>query len=75
MVNTLLEIYQPRAEAGDKGAARIVDRLLGRRGRFLGLETPQKLELFQTQQEIKLEAVDVRAELAAFLARVQERAT
>jgi hypothetical protein len=52
-----------------------VDRLLGRRGRFLGLETPQKLELFQTQQEIKLEAVDVRAELATFLARVQERAT
>jgi hypothetical protein len=58
-----LGVFIPMMLTGDKGAARIVDRYLGRRGAYLGLETPQKLELFQAQQQTRAETIDVRAEL------------
>jgi hypothetical protein len=74
MVDVLLEIFQPLAKDGDKGAARIVDRLIGRRADLLGLTNPRRLELYAAQQEIRHDPVDVRAELAALLDRIRERA-
>jgi hypothetical protein len=70
-----LAVYVPMMLDGDKGAARIVDRYLGRRNEMLGLDSPAKLELYQAQHDTPPERVDVRAELAALVARIQERAS
>jgi hypothetical protein len=56
---------------GDKAAGRLVDRLLGRRNALLGLENPQKLELYTAQTQVQHETVDVRAELAVLLAQMR----
>jgi hypothetical protein len=64
-----LAVFVPQMLDGDKAAGRLVDRLLGRRAAFLGLENPQKLELSQAQNQHH--AVDVKAELAALLTRIR----
>jgi hypothetical protein len=69
-----LAVFVPMMLTGDKGAARIVDRYLGRRDALLGLENPQKLELYAAQNQVQHERIDVRAELAALLGRVNSRA-
>jgi hypothetical protein len=66
-----LAVFVPQMLDGDKAAGRLVDRLLGRRGAYLGLETPQKLELLQAANQIRHEPVDVRQELAALVARIR----
>jgi hypothetical protein len=66
-----LAVFVPMMLDGDKAAGRLVDRLLGRRGTYLGLDSPAKLELYQSQQEIKHEPIDVRTELAALLTRIR----
>jgi hypothetical protein len=67
-----LAVYVPMMLDGDKAAGRLVDRFLGRRGAYLGLETPQKLELFQAQAQVR-DQVNVRAELAGLVERILER--
>jgi hypothetical protein len=66
-----LAVFIPMMLQGDKGAARIVDRYLGRRDALLGLENPQKLELYQAQNQVQHERVDVRQELAVLLAKIR----
>jgi hypothetical protein len=68
-----LAVFVPQMLEGDKAAGRLVDRLLGRRGAYLGLETPQKLELLAAAQQARHEPVDVRAEVARIVAQIQER--
>jgi hypothetical protein len=70
-----LAVFVPMMLDGDKAAGRLVDRLLGRRNEMLGLDSPAKLELYQAQDQVRHERVDVRAELAALVARIQERAS
>jgi predicted transcriptional regulator len=53
LLNLFIEIYAPDAISKDKGATRIVEKLLGRRGRYLGLETPQKVELAAAVAEVR----------------------
>jgi hypothetical protein len=67
-----LAVFIPKMLDGDKGAARIVDRFLGRRNEMLGLDSPAKLELIQAADQARHhERVDVRAELAVLLARMR----
>jgi hypothetical protein len=69
----LHRVFAPIAEQEkDKGAARVVIQAQALEGRYLGLENPQRLELFQAQDQIKHEQVDVRAELAAIVAKIRE---
>jgi hypothetical protein len=69
ILNAGLAVFVPQMLDGDKAAGRLVDRLLSRRGAYLGLETPQKLELHAAMAQV--ERVDVRAELAALLTRIR----
>jgi hypothetical protein len=71
IIDSMLATYIPPALDQDKGAARIVDRFLGRRNALLGLENPQRLELFTAQNQVQHERVDVRAELAQLLAKIR----
>jgi hypothetical protein len=71
IIDTMLATFIPPALALDKGAARIVDRYLGRRNEMLGLDSPAKLELSQAQGQVQHERVDVRQELAALVARIR----
>ena len=71
IIDTMLATYIPPALELDKGAARIVDRYLGRRNEMLGLDSPAKLELYQAQNQNQIPIVDVRAELAALLAKIR----
>jgi hypothetical protein len=65
--------FSPMAEKEkDKGAARIVIQAQALAGRYLGLDSPAKLELYQAQDQIRHETIDVRAELAALVAKVQK---
>jgi hypothetical protein len=66
-----LATFAPMMLDGDKAAARIVDRYLGRRNEMLGLDSPAKLELYQAQHDTPPERVDVRAELAALVQRIR----
>jgi hypothetical protein len=66
-----LATFVPMMLDGDKGAARIVDRYLGRRGTYLGLDSPAKLELAMAQDQARHEPVDVRAELAQLLTKIR----
>jgi hypothetical protein len=66
-----LAVFAPMMLDGDKAAGRLVDRLLGRRNALLGLENPQKLELYTAQTQVQHETVDVRAELAVLLAQMR----
>lgn len=67
----MLATFTPPALAQDKGAARIVERFIGRRNEMLGLDSPAKLELYQAQNQVQHERVDVRAELAALLTKIR----
>lgn len=65
-------VFGPMAEQDqDKGAARVVIQAQALEGRYLGLDSPAKLELYQAQDQVKHEQVDVRAELAALLHRMR----
>jgi hypothetical protein len=66
-----LEVFIPRMLEGDKGAARVVDRYVGRRNEMLGLDSPARLELYQAQNQVQHEQVDVKAELAALLSKIR----
>jgi hypothetical protein len=66
-----LAVFAPMMLEGDKAAGRLVDRLLGRRNEMLGLDSPAKLELYQSQHQVQPEQVDVKAELAALVARMR----
>lgn len=66
-----LAVFAPMMLDGDKSAARLVDRLIGRRADLLGLTSPAKLELYQAQQDTRVERVDVKAELAALLHKIR----
>jgi hypothetical protein len=67
--------FQPRADDGDKGAARIVLQTIAQEGRYLGLDSPAKLELYAAQDQVRSDhqRVDVRAELARLVAQIHER--
>jgi hypothetical protein len=71
MVDDLLATFHPLALQGDKGAGRLVDRLIGRRADLLGLTNPQKLELIAAAHEVKAEPIDIRAELQALVERIR----
>jgi hypothetical protein len=65
----LHRVFEPLALAeADKGAARIVVQAQTLAGRYLGLDSPAKLELYQQQQNVRAEPLDLRAEVAAILA-------
>jgi hypothetical protein len=68
----LHQVFSPLAEQGDKGAARIVIQAQALEGRYLGLDSPAKLELYTAQGQVRHEQVDVRAELAALVQRIRE---
>ena len=75
ILTEMLEVYVPLAMAEDKGAGRLVDRLIGRRNEMMGLDSPAKLELYQSQHQPEPpEPVDVRAELATLMTRIRSRA-
>jgi hypothetical protein len=63
--------FEPKALAGDKGAARVVIQAQALEGRYLGLDSPAKLELFTAQDQVRGERVDIRAELAALLDQIR----
>jgi hypothetical protein len=67
--------FQPRADDGDKGAARIVLQTIAQEGRYLGLDSPAKLELYAAQDQVRSDhqRVDVRAELARLVADIHAR--
>jgi hypothetical protein len=65
-----LAVFVPMMLEGDKAAGRLVDRLLGRRNEMLGLDSPAKLELYQSQHPAPAQ-VDVKAELAALVERIR----
>jgi hypothetical protein len=72
ILDQVLAVFIPQALDGDKAAARIVDRYIGRRNEMLGLDSPAKLELYQAQHDAPApERVDVRAELAALVDRIR----
>jgi hypothetical protein len=71
IIDGMLAVFVPLALDQDKGAARIVDRYLGRRNEMLGLDSPAKLELIQAADQVRHESIDVRAELAALLTRIR----
>lgn len=64
-------VFSPLADNGDKGAARVVIQAQALEGRYLGLDSPAKLELYAAQDQVKHTPVDVRAELAALLAKIR----
>jgi hypothetical protein len=66
-----LAVFVPMMLEGDKAAGRLVDRYLGRRAAFLGLENPQRLELYTAQNQVQHQPIDVRAELAALLHKIR----
>jgi hypothetical protein len=68
----LVNVFSPLVDDKDKGAARIVLMTQALEGRYLGLDSPAKLELFTAQEEVRHEQVDVRAELAALLTKIRE---
>jgi hypothetical protein len=63
--------FQPMMLEGDKGAARIVLMAQAQEGRYLGLDSPAKLELFAAEREVQHETIDVKAELAALMTRIR----
>ena len=65
-----LAVFVPMMLEGDKAAGRLVDRLIGRRNEMLGLDSPAKLELYQSQHPAPAQ-VDVKAELAALVERIR----
>jgi hypothetical protein len=67
----LHRVFAPMADEKDKGAARVVIQAQALEGRYLGLDSPARLELFAGQQEIRSTPVDVRAELAQLLAKIR----
>jgi hypothetical protein len=69
----LHQVFSPLADAGDKGAARIVIQAQALEGRYLGLDSPAKLELIQAQDQIRHEPIDVKAELARLVAEIRGR--
>ena len=69
----LHQVFEPKALAGDKGAARVVIQAQTLEGRYLGLDSPAKLELYAAQDQVRHERVDVRAELARLVAQIHER--
>jgi hypothetical protein len=71
IIDGVLAVFVPMALDQDKGAARIVDRFLGRRNEMLGLDSPAKLELYQAQGQVQHQPVDVKAELAALLHKIK----
>jgi hypothetical protein len=69
----LHQVFSPLADAGDKGAARIVIQAQALEGRYLGLDSPAKLELIQAADQVRHEPIDVRAELARLVAEIRGR--
>ena len=67
----LHEIFQPLVEQADKGAARIVLMTQAQEGKYLGLDSPAKLELYAAERQGEHEPVDVKAELAALMVRMR----
>jgi transcriptional regulator with XRE-family HTH domain len=67
----LHRVFAPLAEDKDKGAARIVIQAQALAGRYLGLDSPAKLELFAAENQVRHTPVDVRAELAALVAKIR----
>jgi hypothetical protein len=67
----LHEVFEPLALAGHKGAARVVIQAQALEGRYLGLDSPAKLELYQAQGQVRNESIDIRAELAQLLAKIR----
>jgi DNA-binding CsgD family transcriptional regulator len=67
-------VFSPLADQGDKGAARVVIQAQALEGRYLGLDSPAKLELIQAQDQFRHQPVDVRAELAALLHKIRGEA-
>jgi hypothetical protein len=65
-------VFEPLALAGDKGAARIVIQAQALEGRYLGLDSPAKLELYAAQDQVR-EQINVRAELAGLVERIRQR--
>jgi hypothetical protein len=70
----LHEVFEPKALEGDKGAARVVIQAQALEGRYLGLDSPAKLELYAAQDQVRHEPVDVRLELAQLLTRIRNGA-
>jgi hypothetical protein len=67
-----LATFVPLMLDGDKGAARVVNNYLRTRNEMLGLDSPAKLELYQAQHEPEApQRIDVKAELAALVARLR----
>src|SRR5829696_8336031 len=63
--------FEPLALQGDKGAARVVIQAQALEGRYLGLDSPARLELFTAQDQVRhdpADRVNVRAELARLVA-------
>jgi hypothetical protein len=73
ILDQALAVFTPMMLDGDKAAGRLVDRLIGRRNDMLGLDSPARLELYQAQQASQHERVDVRAELAALVAKIRNQ--
>jgi predicted DNA-binding protein YlxM (UPF0122 family) len=71
-MDKIQRVFQPLVDQKDKGAARVVIQAQALEGRYLGLDSPAKLELYQAQDQIRHESVDVRAELAALLHKIRE---
>jgi hypothetical protein len=67
----LHQVFEPLALTGDKGAARVVIQAQALEGRYLGLDSPAKLELAMAQDQVQHTPVDVRAELATLLAKIR----
>jgi hypothetical protein len=71
-MDRLQRVFLPMAEQDkDKGAARVVVQAQALEGRYLGLDSPAKLELYAAKDQVQHEQVDVRAELAALLTRMR----
>jgi hypothetical protein len=71
-LDRLYAVFGPLSDQADKGAARIVLMTQAQEGRYLGLDSPAKLELFAAEHEVR-EQVDVKAELALLVNRIRER--
>jgi DNA-binding CsgD family transcriptional regulator len=72
IASSMLEVFLPKALEGDKGAARIVDRFIGRRADLLGLTNPKKIELAAAVQEVREGVEPLSVVLDRILARQVE---
>jgi hypothetical protein len=67
----LHRVFEPMAlDQADKGAARIVVQAQALEGKYLGLDSPAKLELYQAKDQVQSQPLDLRAELASILAEM-----